>query len=56
MKTQKVKTGIVKEMREIRDKLSHEIMDMSFEQEKEFIKRQLVELKGKKYSRQHAKP
>ncbi|MCA1760332.1 MAG: hypothetical protein LC658_11240 [Bacteroidales bacterium] len=55
MKTQKVKTGIVSKMREIRDKFSHDIMDMSLEQEKQFIKKQLAELKQKKYSRQHAK-
>ena len=54
MKTIKNKTGIVKKMREIRDKFSKEIMDMSFEQEKEFIKSQLADLKLKKQSRQHA--
>jgi hypothetical protein len=31
-------------MREIRDKLSIEIMDMTFDQEKEYIKNQLAEL------------
>lgn len=38
----------VKKMRAIRDKLSLEIMDMSFEQESEYIKNQLAELKYKK--------
>ncbi|MFP4622030.1 MAG: hypothetical protein ACLFM7_12020 [Bacteroidales bacterium] len=32
-------------MRAIRDKLSREIMDMSFEEEKDYIKKQLSELK-----------
>ncbi len=53
MKTQKNKTGIVRKMREIRDKLSSDIMDMSLEQEKDFIKKQLSELKEKKFSGQH---
>lgn len=47
MKTKLVKTGVVKKMREIRDKFSNDIMDMTLEQEKDFIKRQLTELKGK---------
>lgn len=34
-------------MREIRDKFSSEIMEMTLEQEKEFIKTQLAELKKK---------
>jgi hypothetical protein len=42
------RTDNVKKMREIRDKFSLEIMDMSFEQEKEYIKNQLAELKFKK--------
>lgn len=48
MKTTTSKTGLVKKMREIRDKISIEIMDMTFEQEKEYIKNQLTELKLKK--------
>ncbi len=36
------KTGIVKIMRDIRDKFSLEIMEMTLEQEKEFIKHQLA--------------
>ncbi len=52
MKTQITKTGIVRKMREIRDNLSNEIMEMSLEQEKDFIRKQLVELKVKKHSRQ----
>ena len=42
------KTDIVKKMRDIRDKFSTEIMNMTFEQEKEYIKNQLAELKLKK--------
>lgn len=42
------KTNLVKTMREIRDKFSLEIMDMTFDQEKEYIKNQLAELKLKK--------
>ena len=49
MKTTTNKTGLVKKMREIRDKFSIEIMDMTFEQEKEYIKNQLTELKLKKH-------
>jgi hypothetical protein len=48
MKKNNCKTGIIKKMREIRDNLSIEIMDMTFEQEKEYIKNQLAELKAKK--------
>lgn len=48
MKTITAKPDLVKKMREIRDKLSLEIMDMSFEQEKEFIKSQLAEIKARK--------
>ena len=54
MKTQKIKAGIVCKMREIREKLSSDIMDMSLEEEKDFIKKQLSELKEKRHSRQHA--
>ena len=53
MKTITNKTDLVKKMREIRDKLSIEIMDLTFEQEKEYIKNQLAELKLKKHGRQH---
>lgn len=48
MSKQKSKTGITRKMREIRDNLSIEIMDMTFEQEKEYIKKQLAVLKAKK--------
>lgn len=48
------KTGLVKKMREIRDEFSIEIMDMTFEQEKEYIKNQLAELKLKKRGKQNA--
>jgi hypothetical protein len=51
MKTTTNKTDLVKKMREIRDKFSMEIMDMTFEQEKEYIKNQLAELKFKKKQR-----
>ena len=54
MKTKTNKTDLVKKMREIRDKFSIEIMDMTFEQEKEYIKKQLAELKLKKNRKQHA--
>ena len=54
MKTITSKTDLVKKMREIRDNFSIEIMDMTFEQEKEYIKNQLAELKLKKQIRQHA--
>ena len=54
MKTTTSKTGLVKKMREIRDKFSIEIMDMTFEQEKEYIKNQFGELKLKTHSKQHA--
>ena len=52
MKTTTNKKDIVKKMREIRDKFSIEIMDMTFDQEKEYIKNQLAELKLKKHGRQ----
>lgn len=51
MKTITNKTDLVKKMRVIRDNLSIEIMDMTFEQEKEYIKNQLTELKSKKHGR-----
>jgi len=47
-KTTNSRIDIVKKMREIRDTFSLEIMDMSFEQEREYIKDQLFELKFKK--------
>ena len=52
MKTTVIKTDIVKKMREIRDKFSNDIMDMTLEQEKEYIRSQLTELKLKKHGRQ----
>jgi hypothetical protein len=52
MKTTTNKTDLVKKMREIRDKFSIEIMDMTFEQEKEYIKMQLAKLKSKKLGKQ----
>jgi hypothetical protein len=53
MKTTTNKTDLVKKMREIRDKFSIEIMDMTFEQEKEYVKNQLAELKLKRHGKQH---
>ena len=53
MKTINNKTGLVEKMREIRDKFSLEIMEMTFEQEKEYIKNQLAELKSKRLKREH---
>ncbi|MEI6823474.1 MAG: hypothetical protein WCL51_16200 [Bacteroidota bacterium] len=54
MKTTTSKTDLVKKMRKIRDKFSEEILDMTWEQEKEYIKNQLAELKSKKQKKQHA--
>lgn len=54
MKTTTNKADIVKKMRDIRDKFSMEIMDMTFEQEKKYIKNQLAELKLKKHGKQQA--
>lgn len=51
MKTTTNKKDLVKKMREIRDKFSIEIMDMTFAQEKEYIKNQLAELRLKKQGR-----
>jgi hypothetical protein len=48
MKTQRIKTGIVHKMREIRDRVSLDIMNMSLDEEKNFIKEQLSELKKKR--------
>ena len=54
MKTTSNKMDLVKKMREIRDKFSIEIMDMTFDQEKAYSKKQLAELKLKNHGRQHA--
>lgn len=54
MKTTINKRDSVKIMRDIRDKFSLEIMDMTLEQEKEYIKNQLDALKLKKHGRKHA--
>ena len=48
MKTKISRPDIVKKMREIRDQFSLEIMEMTFEEEQEFIRKQLDELKLKK--------
>jgi uncharacterized protein with HEPN domain len=55
MKTTKDKKDTVKKMRSIRDKLSHEIMDMSYNEQKDYIKKQLAELKSKKHGRQSSR-
>jgi hypothetical protein len=53
MKAKTNKKDIVKKKRAIRDKFSIEIMNMTFKQEKEYIKNQLAELKLKKHNKQH---
>ncbi|MDD4972421.1 MAG: hypothetical protein PHT07_23575 [Paludibacter sp.] len=45
------KTDLLIHLREIRDQISHEIKDMTFEQEKEYIQTQLAELKLSKHKR-----
>jgi len=45
MKTTTKKIDLLKKMRDIRDELSLEIMDMSFDQEKKYIKNQLAKFK-----------
>lgn len=40
-------------MRKIRDKVSIEIMDLNIDQEKEYIKLQLKELKNKRLEKLH---
>ena len=54
MKTIVNETDIVKKMRNIRDEFSKEIMDMTFEQEKEYVKNQLAELKSKRHGKRLA--
>jgi hypothetical protein len=54
MKPTIIKADLVKKMREIRDKFSLEIMDMTLEEEKEYIKNQLTLLKLKKHCKPHA--
>ncbi len=39
MKTKKKKFDAVKSMRQIRDRMSKEIMNMTFEEEKEYIRK-----------------
>lgn len=53
MKTKIIKTDVVKHMRKIRDKVSIEIMDLNIDQEKEYIKLQLKELKNKRLEKLH---
>ncbi len=47
MKTTAIEKGMVQKMREIRDSLNVEIMNMTFEEEKAFIKSQLEKLRAK---------
>ena len=53
MKAMKSKSGIVRIMRDIRDNLNGDIMDMDLKEEKEFIQMRLSELKMKRAKRQH---
>ncbi|MDD2632056.1 MAG: hypothetical protein PHH42_06265 [Bacteroidales bacterium] len=48
MKTQQSKPGIVKAMRQIRDKFSNEIMEMTLAEEKAYIKEQIAKMKLKR--------
>jgi hypothetical protein len=48
------KQSIVKIMREIRDKISLDIIDMSLAQENEFLKKQLSQFKNKNRGQQQA--
>lgn len=47
MKTTAIEKGMVQKMREIRDSLNVEIMNMTFEEEKTYIKSQIEKLKSK---------
>ena len=47
MKTTAIEKGMVQKMREIRDSLNVEIMNMTFEEEKAYLKSQLEKLKSK---------
>ena len=47
MKTTAIEKRMVKKMREIRDSLNLEIMNMTFEEEKAYLKTQLEKLKSK---------
>ena len=51
MKTATKKQTMVERMREIRDEVSHKIMNMSLEEERQYIQRQLDELKRKRANR-----
>ena len=51
MKTQQSKQGIVKAMRDIRDKFSSEIMDMTLAEQKEYIRKQIAKIKMKRQSK-----
>lgn len=47
MKTTVIEKGMVQKMREIRDSLNVEIMNMTFDEEKAFINEQLKKLRAK---------
>jgi hypothetical protein len=51
MKTEKKTKSMVQRMREIREKVSQEIINLSLEDEKKFIEKRLNELKKKKGDR-----
>ena len=53
MTVMKSKSGIVKMMRNIRNNINIDIMDMDLKEEKEFIQIRLFELKMKRSKRQH---
>ena len=55
MKTTTAKIDLVKKNRNIRDELSLEIMDMTYDQEKEYIKTELAKLKLENQNRQFSK-
>ena len=54
MKSEKNRSGIVKMMRNIRDEMNADIMNMDLNEEKAFIKMRLSELKMRKDVMQHA--
>jgi hypothetical protein len=53
MRTKMNKINIVKDLRKIRDQISLEIMDLTLDQEKEYIKTQLKELKNKRLEKSY---
>ncbi|MEQ8471205.1 MAG: hypothetical protein RIC35_08465 [Marinoscillum sp.] len=51
MKTANKTKKMVERMREIRDEVSHKIMNMSLEEERKYVQQQLDELKRKRADR-----